>query len=278
MQIDGRLVVVTGASSGIGAATARAVARAGGRVLLLARTRGVLEQVAGEITAAGGTAYVYPVDLADVDAVAQVCEMIVREVGIPDILINNAGAGRWFAIDETPPGEAVRLMALPYFAAFEMTRALVPGMRQRKSGHIVNITSAAGFLPWPGSTGYAVARWAMRGFSESLRADLVGTGIAVTLLTATTVQSPYFANNPGARERLPRIAGMYHLLTPEEVAAAIVDGIQKNRRNVVIPFLFRLTLILHRIWPRPVELAVIKSGWSPPGSAPGHPPAAAQHR
>ena len=150
MELQGRVVLITGASSGIGAATATAIARRGGQVLLLARTQPALETVAAEITAHGGIARVYPVDLTDLTMAAQVARLIQTEVGTPDILINNAGAGRWLFVEETAPAEAVQMMAVPYFAAFFMTHAFLPAMRQRRHGQIINVTSIASYTVWPG--------------------------------------------------------------------------------------------------------------------------------
>jgi len=103
MMINGKLVLVSGASSGIGAATAKAMAKARGRVVLLARRKEALDQVAAEITSASGQAWTYSVDLADADAVAAVAKQITEELGTPDIIINNEGAGRWLFVDETSP-------------------------------------------------------------------------------------------------------------------------------------------------------------------------------
>jgi short-subunit dehydrogenase len=260
MDIAGRLALVTGASSGIGAATARAVARKRGRVLLLARTRQALEQVAAEIKGAGGEAWVYPVDLADAGAVERTVDAIQRDVGVPDIIINNAGAGRWLWIEETSPADMVQMMAVPYFGAFYLTRAALPQMLRRNSGHIVNVTSVAGFMAWPGATAYTVARWAMRGFNEALRADLYGTRLGVTLFVSSLVRSPYLEHNPGVEERLPGVARMLRTLTADEVAAAIVRAIEREQREVILPVLLRIMMGLHRVLPRAVEGLLLKTG------------------
>jgi uncharacterized protein len=151
MMINGQLVLVSGASSGIGAATAKVMAKAGGRVVLLARRKEALDQVAAEITSASGQAWAYSVDLADADAVAAVAKQITEELGTPDIIINNAGAGRWLFVDETSPAEAVQMMAVPYFAAFNVTHAFLPAILRRNSGHIVNISSVGSRFVWPGA-------------------------------------------------------------------------------------------------------------------------------
>lgn len=267
MHINNRVVLITGASSGIGAATARAMARRGGCVLLLARNRSGLEQVASEIRAFGGTARTYPVDLSDANAVEQVASTIAGDTGSPDIVVNNAGAGRWLFLEETSPADAVQMMAVPYFAAFYVTRAVLPSMLRRGRGHIVNITSVAAYFAWPGATAYTAARWAMRGFTEALRADLRGTGVSVTLVAAGEVSSPYFEHNPGARERLPKIARFYPTLSPEQVADAIVRSVERNKREVIIPWMHRLTVLQHKLFPWLVEWLLVSSGWKREGAA-----------
>jgi short-subunit dehydrogenase/mannose-6-phosphate isomerase-like protein (cupin superfamily) len=267
VNISGRVVLITGASSGIGAAAAKALARQGGRVLLVARTRAALEQVAAEIAAAGGEARVYPADVADATDVERMARAVRNEVGTPDIVINNAGAGRWLSVEETDPAEVARMMAVPYFAAFYVTRAFLPEMLRRGSGHILNMSSPICYMAWPGASAYGVARWAVRGFTATLRADLHGTGIGVTLLTPTKVSSRYFANNPGSEERIPWIAKLYGTLTPEQVGAAIVRALERNRREVIIPFTLRLTVMLHNVLPGPIDWLLSRTGWRRPRSA-----------
>jgi len=268
MRAQDRVVVITGASSGLGAASALAVARRHARtVVLVARTKETLERVAMDVRALGAEALPCAADLADVRAVDRLQALIENSVGPPDILINSAGVGRFLFLDETPPEEAVQMMAAPYFAAFYATRAFLPAMILRGSGQIVNVTSPAAFVPWPGATGYAAARWAMRGFTEALRADLRGTGVAVTLFVPGKVSSPYFDHNPGAEARLPRIARLYRTLTPAEAAEALIRGLERGSRQVVTPALLRLTFWLQRFWPSVVSSLVVRTGAKRPVGA-----------
>jgi short-subunit dehydrogenase/mannose-6-phosphate isomerase-like protein (cupin superfamily) len=261
MNIRGSVVLVTGASSGIGAATARKLARKGAKVLLLARGSEAMEQIAQEIRAQHGFARAYAVDLGDAQAVQKTAEAIRSEFGSPDVLINNAGAGRFLYIEETEPDELHQMITSPYLAAFLITRAFLPGMIQRGSGRIVNVTSPAAYFPWPGATAYTAARWAMRGFTAALRADLRGTGVRVTLVVPGKVRSTYFEHNPGAEERLPGISRIYRTLTPEDVATAILSGVEHDRSEVITPFLLKLTVLAHRLLPGLVEWLVAATGW-----------------
>jgi len=264
MKINGKTVLITGASSGMGEAISKAMAKAGGRVLLLARREDELRRVADEIKQAGGEARVYPVDLANSSSVTEIAQRIKAEVGTPDIIVNNAGSGKWKFIEETSPEEAVQMMAVPYFAAFFVTHAFLPEMLKRNSGHIVNISSVGSRFVWPGATAYLAARWAVRGFTEALRADLYHTGIGVTLYESGVVQSPYWEHNPGSHERVPKMGQLIPALTPEQVGAAIVKGVERNKRLVVIPFMMRLTYWQHAVVPWLVQWLMTVTGYRPP--------------
>ena len=253
MKIDGALAVVTGASSGIGEATARALAASGAEVVLLARNKVRLASVGAEIEAAGRKSHAYPVDLSDPLETARVGQAILQEHGVPDILVNNAGAGRWLKITETSSEEAWQMIAVPYLAAFNLTRELLDGMRKRDSGHIVNVTSVASRLAWPGAVSYIAARRAMEGFNAALRADLHCSNIGTTLAVFGTVESTYWNHNPGSRERLPKRAAGIRPLTPKEAAAALVTCIEKDQRLLVMPAIFRLLFLLNELFPNQTE-------------------------
>jgi short-subunit dehydrogenase len=249
-----RLVLVTGASSGIGAATARRFGASGARVLLLARNEERLNEVAKAIRQAGGSAMSYAIDLADSNAIAELSSRIERESGTPDVLINNAGTGRWLPVAETSAEEAFAMIEVPYLAAFNLTRAFLPKMIARQTGAIACVTSPASYLVWPSAGAYIAARHALLGFTESLRTDLKGTGISVTLVVLGLVESPYWEHNPGSREHVPGMSPtIARPLTSGEAAEAIFAGVEARKRTVVKPAIFRALFLLNAIAPRLVS-------------------------
>jgi short-subunit dehydrogenase len=259
--LAGKLALVTGASRGIGAATALALAQRDSSLLLVARNQPALEAVAQQITTQGGTAHIFPLDLADTEAIDRFARVSMAEIGIPDIVINNAGSGKWLFTEETSASDAAEMITLPYLAAFNTTRAFLPAMLNRQSGHFVNVTSAVAYRALPGATAYNAACWAMRGFTEALRTDLAGTAIRVTLLASGTSTTPGFKHYPGVEERMPGIIKLVPLLTPERIATAVVHGIERNRRTIIIPFPLRLMLWINSLFPRLTEELVIRTGW-----------------
>ena len=209
-----RVVLVTGASSGIGEATARRYGASGAHVLLLARNADRLDEAVRAIGKDGGTATAYPVDLADPKAIEEVSARVTREAGTPDVLINNAGAGRWLPIIETSAEEALAMIEVPYLAAFNLTRAFLPNMLARRSGAIACITSPASYVVWPNTCAYTAARQALAGFTDALRTEVKGSGISVTLVGLGMVESPYWEHNPGSREHAPEVNPLIAPMSP----------------------------------------------------------------
>lgn len=249
---------MTGASSGIGAAMARDLADRGAAVVLVARSAAALDRLSVQLP---GSSVVVG-DLSTAEGCSGVAEEVLAG-GAPDIVVHNAGAGRWLSVDETPAGESAAMMAVPYLAAFELTRALAPAMVARGSGHLVYMTSVSAFLHVPGSSGYSAARWAVRALAGLVRADLRGTGVGVTLLAPAEVDSPYFDHNPGSRERIPRASLlMGRRSSTDTIARLCVDAVEAGRRTAILP---RRAALVVRTTPPPVlDWLAARTGWRHP--------------
>ena len=255
-----KLVLVTGASSGIGEATAIRYGASGAHVLLLARNAEQLERVANSIRRAGGSATPYALDLADAKAIAETSARIKREHGTPDIVINNAGAGSWLPLVDTTAEDTLAMIEVPYLAAFNLTRAVLPDMIARGSGALAFITSPASYLAWPNASAYTAARRAVAGLAETLQTELRGSGVAVTLVVLGAVESPYWEHNPGSRERLPATNPLLApILSPQQAAEAIYSGVAARKRRLVKPGIFRALFVLNAIAPRLVARQLRRS-------------------
>jgi len=255
MNLRGATVLITGASSGIGAATAREVHNRGGRALLVARRKEPLAALAAELGAVA-----YPCDASDPAAVADLAERVRADGNEPDVIVNNAGAGRFLFLEETSASDLAEMTAVPYFAAFRITRAFIENMLERRSGWIVNVNSPASRAVWPGAIAYSGARWALRGFDTALGVELRGTGIGVTEVIPGKVRSDYFVHNPGSEERVPKISRLIRTLSCEEVAAALCSGVERERRRVLIPRMLRLIDAQARFLPGPTEWLLWRTG------------------
>ncbi|MEK6984629.1 MAG: SDR family oxidoreductase [Nanoarchaeota archaeon] len=261
MDFNNKLVLITGASSGIGAATAKEFAKHNARVLLLARRIEELRKVAEEIQREGGYAKYYPVNIADYRSVEKTANKIKKEVGIPDIIFNNGGSGIWKYIDEETSEDISKLMTL-YFGAFFVTRVFLPDILKRNTGHIVNMSSHVPVLPFPGANGYIVAHAAMRGFTDALRSDLYNTDINVTLLSCAKFRSTFWANNPGSEERYPKVALILGVPPVEVVARIIVKSTYKKKKVVTIPSLLKLADLINFICPPLMRWLLYHTGFT----------------
>ena len=254
------VAVVSGASSGIGAATARLLAATGWRVALVARRASRLEQLADEISASGGEARPEPLDAADSEAVRAMAERVRGEWGPPSLVVNSAGAGVWRFLEETSPQEIQSSIGAPYLAAVNLSQALMAPMLQTGRGHFVHVGSPASLMPWSGATAYTASRWALRGLHEALCMDLVGTGVMSSLVYFGEVSSEYFDANPGSREYIPSIAKWIPTRTPEQCAEVILRVVKQPQRVVYHPFALYLMVLSAKIAPAPTRWLISRTG------------------
>jgi short-subunit dehydrogenase len=245
-DLRGKAVLVTGASSGIGAAAARAFAAARARVALLARRRDRLEALAGALRGAGAEVLVCVADVTDAAAVAACVEQAVAEWGRIDVLVNNAGRGLAAPFDAITAQELRDILEVNLVAVLTATQAVLPRMRRQGSGHIVNVGSIAGRRASPLTAAYNATKFGLVGLSESLRQELRGTGIHVSIVFPVNTETEFRDVEPKKVER-----GLYGpVQSAETVARAIVRCARRPRPEVYPYPPARLLAALSALTPR----------------------------
>jgi short-subunit dehydrogenase len=234
ISLQGKVVVITGASSGIGAAAARRFAAAGAVVIATARSREKLERLsAGAEAPAGGMLFTLPLDVTNERQVNETFAHIYAAYGTVDVLVNNAGFGLFQPVIEAPMNSFADMMDVNYLGAVRCVKAVLPRMIAARSGHIVNVASIAGVVGTAKSAGYSATKHAVIGFTDALRQELHGTGVHVASVNPGPVNTPFFdMADPGGsyRRNIDRF-----MVTPERVAEAIVDTIVRRRPQMFVP-------------------------------------------
>jgi short-subunit dehydrogenase len=187
-----RVIAITGASAGIGRATAVRLARDGASVAICARRRELLDAVAAEITAAGGQALAVVADVTRAGEMDAFVAQTVARFGRLDVMMCNAGFGIAGAIDDIAPDQMQKLMAVNYTGTYHATRAALPVFRRQGSGHIVIVSSIVGKRGVPYMGAYSATKFAQVGLAECLRAELLGTGIHVTVVYPVSTETEFF--------------------------------------------------------------------------------------
>lgn len=239
----GRSALLTGASSGIGAATARRLAADGWRLLLVARREDRLKALAEELPSTSYAA----ADLTEEDAPRRLAERVEAELGGLDLLVNNAGAG-WRAEFGDPDGgyeNVRRTMELNFDAPVRLTEALLPILRRSAPSSIVNVASIAGRVSMPRSGAYSASKFALAGWSEALRAEERGRGVHVGLVLPGFVATEGFPQE----DIRARVATRWMVSTPERVAGAIVEAGPGGRPERSVPRPYALVPVLRTALP-----------------------------
>lgn len=230
--VDGKTVLITGGSSGIGEAAAKKIAEAGGQVVLVARTLENLEKVAVEIRAIGdgGVAHVYPCDLSDMDAIAAMADKVLKELGGVDILINNAGRSirRSLALSYDRIHDYQRTMQLNYLGAVQLILKFIPGMRERGFGHIINVSSVGVQTRAPRFGAYIASKAALDSLCDALQAEVVNDGVRFTTVHMALVRTPMISPTT--------MYDKFPALTPDQAAGVITDAIVHRPRRASSPF------------------------------------------
>lgn len=224
-RLAGSVCLVTGATSGIGRAVAIALAERGAELLVSGRDERSLEEIA---TRTSGTPLA--TDLATEGAAAELATRALAARGHVDVLVSAAGAGLYGPVAELAPAEVERLVALNVVAPIELTSVLLPGMLERRHGHVVMVGSIAGRVGRGREATYAATKAAVSIFSDSLGAELAGSGVFVSLVTPGAVDTRFFARRGVPYDRVwPRP------ISAEAVAAKVVRALESGRAEVVVP-------------------------------------------
>ncbi len=235
MRFSGQVVWITGASSGIGEATARAFAAEGARLVLSSRRPDELERVRRSCARPDDHAVV-PLDLARSGTFPAAVEAVLLRFGQIDLLINNGGVSQRALAAATTAGVERALMEVDYFGPVALTKAVLPAMLARRSGHLVVVSSVMGYVGTPGRSTYAAAKHALHGYFDSLRAEVWRDGIKVTLVCPGYVRTAISANALGPRGGQHGRTDPTHLtgIAPERCAAALVRGVARGHREVYV--------------------------------------------
>ena len=231
--VEDKTILITGGSSGIGAAAAKKIAEAGGAVVLVARTLENLEKVANEIRAVrgdGGTAHVYPCDLSDMDAIAAMADKVLADVGGVDILINNAGRSirRSLALSYDRIHDYQRTMQLNYLGAVQLILKFIPGMRERGYGQIINVSSVGVQTRAPRFGAYIASKAALDSLCDALQAEVVNDDIRFTTVHMPLVRTPMIGPTT--------MYDHFPALTPDQAAGVITDALVHRPRRASSPF------------------------------------------
>ena len=256
----GRVVVITGGTSGIGLASARLFGRQGWRVGLIARGQAGLDAARARLEADGSRVATASADVSDLPALRAATATLATELGAPDAWINNAGVSVFARFMDTTDAEFRRVTDVNYLGVVNGTRVALEHMRPRDTGSIVNVCSAIGFRGVPLQSAYSGAKYAMRGFAEAVRAELANerSAVQVTTVYPPSVNTPFYSHAIGRVDGSPRPPPPIY--QPEPVARAIVFAATSRRRDVLVGGQTVGTALLNTFAPRLADLMLAALG------------------
>jgi short-subunit dehydrogenase/thioester reductase-like protein len=246
-SVEGKKILITGASSGIGAELARQIGDAGGEVILVSRTREKLEEIAREVEERGGIAHVHPADLSDLDDVERMAKEVLAEHGGIDVLVNNAGRSIRRSVERAYDRfhDYERTMQLNYFGALKLIMAFLPGMRERKKGHLINVSSIGVQTNTPRFSAYVASKAALDAFSRCIASEIAHDNVSITTVYMPLVRTPMIAPTS--------MYDAFPTLTPEEAGKMICDAIIDKPKRVATR-LGTFGQVLYAVSPKTVDL------------------------
>ena len=259
MDMKSKVIIVTGASSGIGEATARQFGRQGAKVVLAARRVERLEALAREINAmdTGAETLVVAADLSKLDDIQSLIRQTLDRFERIDVLVNNAGFGRLDWLENLDPEKDIESQFdVNVLGVVQTTRQALPVMIKQRAGHIINMCSMAGLVATPTYTIYAASKHAVHGFSEALRREVKPWGIDVSMIYPGGVTTE-FNQHAGIRRKTRATTPKFLLLTADDVGRAVVQLVYRPRAMQIIPRLWSLTVLLNKLFPSFVDYTTI---------------------
>lgn len=244
MELRDKNVVITGASSGIGRATALEMARRGANVVLAARRAEQLEDVAAQCRAMGVRALAVPTDVTKPED----CRRLMDTTGEVDVLVNNAGFAVLGPIADADPAVLREMMDTNYFGTVNCTQAALPRMLARRSGTIVNLGSITGLMGFARMSGYCATKFALTGFTEAVRDEVIGSGVKVALVCPGTTETEFFVR--AEKGKMPGASRLMAAVKPERVARAVCDAAEDGRYRRILPALAATYIRMKEVFPR----------------------------
>ncbi len=242
-NLKGKVVLITGASSGFGWDAARLFAEEGCRVVLAARRIERLQELAASIQSQGGEALAVPVDVAERDEVEIMVESVLDLYGQIDILFNNAGFGRIIWLDNMTAERDVEMqIRVNLLGVIHVTHAVLPSMLERRSGHIINMSSVAGWIAPPTYTVYAASKFGVRGFTDALRREVRPFGIEVSGVYPGPAVTEFGLHTGDHPMKGSALARYFPPLPSEEVAAKVIEIAKRPRRTVILPWYYQIAI------------------------------------
>lgn len=246
-EYRGKVAVVTGASSGIGSRMAKELSRRGAAVALVARRREHLERLEQEIVSAGGRASTHVCDVSQRAEVEAAFGRIVERWGDVDLLVNNAGYGRHILFKDHGVDDIELMTRTNYLGSVYWITSVLPSMRERRSGWILNVSSFAGLIPQPDEAAYSATKFALTALSQALAYELAPLGIHVMVVHPALVRTEMLS--PEVMARLPKGAAG-SIIEPDELVSETLKGLQRGETSIVVPRRFRAVSFLHALSPR----------------------------
>jgi short-subunit dehydrogenase len=234
-SLNNKVVIITGASSGIGKAAAHEFAKQGARVVLVARRADILSDVKKELVQYGREILSVPADISNEEDLQNLVQTVIQTFGVVDVLVNNAGVSMGGDFCEHDANDLKKMVEINLYAPMRLTQLILPLMLARKQGHIINVTSVAGIVLSPGQTAYASTRSGLTAFSHALRREVAGSGVRVSIILPGWTKTQMLEKMDLEKMRDAKLLNPFTTLDdPQVPARAIVDAALHNRKQVLL--------------------------------------------